>query len=186
MWINRETWQKVLPWNRKLKLRLVVVAVLLLIRAASGPEAAAQEQPAGAVLLSGPIPVKGIPVYTPNRIPAFRGIYSLGGDQAVDSGEQPRTLTVLFTRQRLFIPEQWVPRRCGALRLYAVSDYETFALCYQDERGFYLFFLFPEAEEPGGWCAFTDRFIERFSFLYNFVDSETDIPFPAILQVGRG
>ena len=182
MWINRETWQKVLPWSRKYRFRLIVAAAVVLIWAASGPEAAAQAQPASAVLLRGPIPVKGIPVYTPNRIPAFRGEYSL----EVDAGEDPRTLTVLFTRQRLFIPEQWVLRRCGALRLYAVTDYETFALCYQDERGFYLFFFFPEAEEPGDWCAFTDRFIERFLFLYNFVDSETDVPFPAILQVGKG
>jgi hypothetical protein len=172
----------VLRWSRKYSFRLVVAAAVLLIWAASGPEAAAQEQPVSAVLLRGPISVKGIPVYTPNRIPAFRGEYSLG----VDSEENLRTLTVLFTRQRLFIPAGWVLRRCGALRLYAVPDYETFALCYRDERGFYLFFLFPEAEEPGDWCAFTDRFIERFLFLYNFVDIETDVPFPAILQVGQG
>jgi hypothetical protein len=158
------------------------VAAGVLIWAASGPMAAAQEQPTTAVLLRGPISVKGIPVYTPNRIPAFLGEYSLG----VSSGEDPRTLTVLFTRQRLYIPEQWTVRRCGALRLYAVPDYETFALCYQDERGFYLFFFFPEAEEPGDWCDFTDRFIERFLFLYNFVDIETDVPFPAFLQVGQG
>lgn len=177
MWINRETWQKVLPWNRKHRFRLVVVAAVILIWTASGPEAAAQEQPISAVLLRGPISVKGIPVYTPNRIPAFRGEYSLGKDRGI--------LEVLFTRQRLFISEKWVLRRCGALRLYAVPDYETFALCYQDERGFYLFFFFPEAEEPEYWCAFTDRFIERFLFLYNFVDIETDVPFPAVLQVGQ-
>jgi hypothetical protein len=182
MWINRETWQKVLQWSRKHRFWLVLMAATVLIWVASSPEAAAQEQPARAVLLRGPISVKGIPVYTPNRIPAFAGEYSL----EVDSGQQPRTVTVLFTRQRLFIPEQWVLRRCGVLRLYAVPEYETFALCYQDERGFYLFFLFPDTEEPGDWCAFTDRFIERFLFLYNFVDNETDVPFPAILQVGQG
>jgi len=122
--------------------------------------------------------MKGIPVYTPNRIPAFRGEYSLEEDRGI--------LEVLFTRQKLFIPEEWILRRCGALRLYAVPAYETFAVCYQDERGFFLFFLFPDTEEPGDWCAFTDRFIERFLFLYNFVDTETDVPFPAILQVGQG
>lgn len=182
MWTNRETWQKVLPWNKKYSFRLVAAAAVVLIWTASGPEAVAQGQPASAVLLRGPISVRGIPVYTPNRIPAFRGEYSLG----VDSEENPRTLTVLFTRQKLFVPEEWVLRRCGALRLYVVVDYETFGLCYRDDRGFYLFFLFPETGEPGDWCSFTRRFIERFLFLYNFVDIETDVPFPAILQLGQG
>jgi hypothetical protein len=167
-------------------LRLVAAAAAA-IGLISGLPGAAQEggQPRRrAVLVSGPIPVKGIPVYAPNRVPAFRGTYSL--EQA--PGEQPRqparTLTVLYTRQSLFIPRDWIPRLCGERRLYQVTDYETFALGYTDERGFFLFFIFTETGEPADWCAFAGPFIERFLFLYNFVDS-TEAPFPAILDMGE-
>jgi hypothetical protein len=152
----------------------------LLLAAFTPKPLAAQEQPDEAVLLSGPTPVKGIPVYTPNRIPAYRGEYSLEGAQrAMDE----RTVRVLYTRQDLLIPPAWSSRRCGVWRLYQISDYETFTLCYRDDRGFYLFFFFPEVEEPGYWCGFADPFVERFLFLFNFVESEEDVPFPAILQL---
>jgi hypothetical protein len=141
---------------------------------------AAQEQPIEAILLSGPTPVKGIPVYIPNRIPAYRGEYSLEDEQGVT---QERILEVLYTREDLPIPQTWSSRRCGVWRFYQVSDYETFTLCYRDEQGFFLFFFFPEIEEPAYWCGFTDPFIERFLFLFNFVESGEDVPFPAILQL---
>jgi hypothetical protein len=64
-----------------------------------------------------------------------------------------------------------------------VPGYETFSLCYRDEGRFFLYFLFPDEEEPADWCAFTAPFIERFLFLYNFVNQEKDVPFPAILEV---
>jgi hypothetical protein len=168
-----------------------VLAAVVLAGLGTGVPLRAQEAPAEpvrAVLLSGPVSVRGIPVYAPNRIPAFQGTYALEADEAggskEDSEEEPRILTVMFTRQDLFIPQGWVPRRCDARRLFQAADAETFALCYPDERGFFLFLFFPEAEEPADWCLFTDRFIERFLFLYNFVESETDIPFPAILELG--
>ena len=141
---------------------------------------AAQEQLTRAVLLSGPTPVKGIPVYTPNRIPAYRGEYSLEAEQGTT---EERILKVLYTRQDLLISQNWNSRRCGVWRLYQISDYETFTLCYRSDQGFFLFFFFPETEEPAYWCDFTDPFIERFLFLFNFVDSEKDVPFPAILQL---
>ena len=141
---------------------------------------AAQEQLTQAVLLSGPTPVKGISVYTPNRIPAYRGEYSLEGEQGT-TGE--RIIRVLYTRQDLPISQNWSARRCGVWSFYQISEYETFTLCYRSDQGFFLFFFFPEAEEPAYWCDFTDPFVERFLFLFNFVDSEEDVPFPAILQL---
>jgi hypothetical protein len=147
------------------------------------------------VLLSGPTPVKGIPVYAPNRIPAFRGVYAIesGEQQSGGEGEEraegdttgARKLSVLYTRQDLLIPQTWSSRSCGAWRLFQIPDYETFTLCYRNERGFFLFFFFPEFQEPDYWCGFTDPFIERFLFLSNFVSSQADVPFPAILQIRR-
>jgi hypothetical protein len=148
---------------------------------------AAQEQPTQAVLLSGPTPINGIPVYAPNRIPAFRGIYSLEGPETEEQEEEmggARKLSALYTRQDLLVPQAWIPRRCGARRLYQVPDYESFTLCYRDERGFFLFFFFPEIQEPAYWCGFAGPFIERFLFLLNFVSAEADVPFPAILEIG--
>ena len=141
---------------------------------------AAQEQLTQAFLLSGPTPVKGIPVYTPNRIPAYRGEYSLEGAQGTG---QARTVRVLYTRQDLLIPQAWSARRCGVWPFYQITDYETFTLCYRHDQGFLLFFFFPEVEEPAYWCAFADPFVERFLFLFNFVESREDVPFPAILQM---
>jgi len=196
MWISRETWRKVLPWSRSNKSRLVLAAVLVaagLAGLAGGVPLAAQEQPTEAVLLNGPTPVKGIPVYGPNDLPAFRGVYSLGGAEIEgaktegagtgEAVENARILTVLYTRQDLLVPQTWTSRRCGAWRLYQVPDYETFTLCYRDARGFFLFFFFPEIREPAYWCGFIDPFINRFLFLLNFLSSEADVPFPAILQI---
>ena len=141
---------------------------------------AAQEQLTQAFLLSGPTAVKGIPVYTPNRIPAYRGEYSLEGAQGT---RQARTVRVLYTRQDLLIPQTWSARRCGVWNFYQIIDYETFTLCYRGVQGFFLFFFFPEVGEPVYWCDFADPFVERFLFLFSFVDSEEDVPFPAILQL---
>ena len=143
------------------------------------------------MLLSGPTPVKGIPVYGPNRIPAFRGVYQIdggeksGGAEAAEDGSRTGELSVLYTRQDLLIPQSWPRRSCGVRRLFQISDYETFALCYKDERGFFLFFFFPDFQEPDYWCGFTDPFIQRFLFLSNFVSSQADVPFPAILEIRR-
>lgn len=141
--------------------------------------------------MSGPTPAKGIPVYAPNRIPAFRGVYVIesgekpGGEGADEDTAGARKLSVLYTRQELLIPQTWSSRSCGAWRLFQIPDYETFTLCYRNERGFFLFFFFPEFQEPDYWCGFTDPFIERFLFLSNFVSSQADVPFPAILQVRK-
>ena len=186
MWISRETWRKVLPWSRAYRFRLVFAAALVavgLAGTAGGTPLAAQEQPTEAVLLSGPTPVKGIPVYAPNEIPAYRGVYSLEG--AENEAAEARILKILYTRQDLLVPGTWTSRRCAVWRLYQVPDYETFTLCYRDEQGFFLFFFFPENQEPAYWCGFTDPFIQRFLFLFNFVSREADVPFPAILQVGE-
>ena len=171
-----------LPWSRSYRFRLIPTAVLVTAALAGlvcAVPLAAQETEA--VLLSGPTPVKGIPVYAPNRIPAFRGLYSLSGAKA-DTAEGLQ-LKVLYARQDLLVPQTWNSRRCGAWRLYEVSDYETFTLCYRDQRDFFLFFFFPDIEEPAYWCGFVDPFIERFLFLLNFVESQVDVPFPAILQI---
>jgi hypothetical protein len=172
----------VLQWSRAYRFRLVLSVACIAIAVAGwigSTPLSAQEQSAEAVLLSGPIPVKGIPVYTPNRIPALRGIYALEGVQL----EEAPILTILFTRHDLLIPREWSSRRCGAWRLYQIPDSERFSLCYRDERGFLLFFLYPQLEEPAYWCGFVDPFIERLLFLFNFVESESDVPFPAILQI---
>ena len=79
-----------------------------------GTPLAAQEQPTEAVLLNGPTPVKGIPVYAPNEIPAFRGVYSLEGTETEEAAEEARILTILYTRQDLLVPQTWTSRRCGA------------------------------------------------------------------------
>jgi hypothetical protein len=160
-----------------------VLILAALVGLSGGAPLAAQEQPAEAVLVRGPTPIHGIPVYPPNSIPAFRGVYLIKG--VAEEGGGTGRLSVLFTRQELLVPGTWSSRRCGARRMYQIPDYETFTLCYQSERGFFLFFFFPEIREPAYWCGFTDPFIERFLFLFNFVDSEADVPFPAILEVGQ-
>jgi hypothetical protein len=173
----------VLLWSRAPRFRLVAAAVFAaagLTGILTATPLAPQEQLTEAILLSGPTPIKGIPVHTPNRIQAFRGEYSLEGEPGM---RQKRNVRVLYTRQDLLIPRAWTPRRCGAWPLYQISDYGTFTLCYRNDQGFFLFFFFPEVEEPPYWCAFTDPFVERFLFLYNFVQREQDVPFPAILQL---
>ena len=95
-------------------------------------------------------------------------------------------LKVLYTEEDLYIPEIWVARRCQGRQVYEIPGFDTFSLCYRDERGFFLFFLFSENQEPAYWCDFSGSFMERFLYLLNFVDSRNDIPFPAILRMGEG
>ncbi len=154
---------------------MLLAAVLLAGAVAPGlSRLEAQEPPGDAVLLRGPEVVRGIPVYAPNRIAAFQGVYRLGSE----------TLEVLFTRQELYIPAEWTPRLCGSLRLFEVERADTFSLCYRHGGEFFLFFFFPNAQAPPYWCRFTGSFVERFLFLLNFVNHQTDGPFPAILKLG--
>jgi len=177
MLINRETSPKASPSNKDLSvLRMILAGFLLLEMFTAVPAPVeAQEQMQSAVLLSGPTAVKGIPVYGPNRVPAFLGIYSAAETE----------IKVLFTRGRLYIGEDWTPRRCGELLFYQVSDYESFALCYRMEGGYFVFFFFSDAEPPAYWCAFASAFVERFLFLSRYIENEVDAPFPAILQLGK-
>lgn len=157
------------------------MAATLLLSLTLGAPLCAQEQLQRAVLLSGPTPVKGIPVYGPNRLPCFEGRYALGEESQSGAVE----LRVLYTQGDLYIPQTWIARRCGGRQVYEITGFDTFSICYRDERGFFVFFLFPEKSEPAYWCDFSDSFVDRFLFLLSFVDSRTDIPYPAILQMGE-
>jgi hypothetical protein len=161
------------PWSRESPHGRLILAVVLLAGAVAPglTRLEAQESTGEAVLLRGPEAVRGVPVYAPNRIAAFQGVYRLGSE----------TLEVLFTRQQLYVPAEWTPRLCGSLRLFEVEGAEPFSLCYRHQGAFFLFFFFPDAQEPAYWCRFAASFVERFLFLLSFVDNETDVPFPAIL-----
>jgi hypothetical protein len=152
---------------------LLALLLLLLPAGAAGAQAGAARTTA--ILLRGPVPLKGLPVYAANNLPASRGEYQVGDD----------TVVVFYSRQELLIPASWTPLRCpaGGLRLFQVQGYDTYSLGYSDERGFHLFFLFPAQDPPPYACSFIEAFLRRLLLLLGVAEDPASVPFPAVLEL---
>ncbi len=153
--------------------RLSALVLWLLALAATG--AGADQAPDRAILLRGPRAVKEIPFLPPNLLTALSADYSLRGEE----------VSVLFSAEELVLPREWPVLRCGALRLAEVPVDNGFTVCLAESTGgpLYLFFSFPR---PGGdWCLFVAAFRERFLYLRGFKGGEEEVPFPALLELGR-
>lgn len=157
----------------KKALHTLLASSLLLAALAAATPAGAQAQKGSALLVKGPYLVRGIPFLDPNSLPAYRGEYQT----------QEGRLEVLFTRQPLVLPQEWKSQRCGKLRLVQVPWENGYTVCYQDEKGFFLFFSFSFAGP--GRCAFIESFLQRFLYLLSFVQNEVDVPLPAVLEWAR-
>ncbi len=150
-------------------------ALVLWLLALAAAYTAAEQGPHRAILLRGPRAVKEIPFLPPNLLPAFRADYSLGGEQ----------VSVLFSAEALVLPREWRSLRCGALRLSEVPVDSGFTVCLAESAGepLFLFFSFPR---PGlDWCLFVTAFRERFLYLRGFQGGGAEVPFPAVLELGR-
>jgi hypothetical protein len=153
------------------RLSALVLGLLALAAAVAGTEQATGR----AILLRGPQAVKEIPFLPPNLLSALRAAYSLRGEE----------VSVLFSAEELVLPREWRSLRCGALRLAEVPVDSGFTVCLAESAGgpLYLFFSFPR---PGGdWCLFVTAFRERFLYLRGFRGGEEEVPFPALLELGR-
>jgi hypothetical protein len=153
------------------RLPALILWLLTLAAAFTG----AEQRPARAFLLRGPQAVKEIPFLPPNLLPAFQADYSLGDEQ----------VSVLFSAEALVLPREWRSLRCGALRLAEVPVDSGFTVCLAEAAGepMFLFFSFPQP--AGEWCPFITVFRERFLYLRGFRSGEDEVPFPAVLELGR-
>ena len=124
-----------------------------------------------AILLRGPYEIKGIKLLPPNSLAAFQGEYVFEKEE----------VQIIFTREKVVVPKDWIPLACRKLRVYRIPNEESFSVFYQQDQEFFLFFSFEKGSET--WCTFIDRFVERFIFLLGFVQHEVDLPFPAILEL---
>jgi hypothetical protein len=181
-------------WSNSHRLLLICVALGL------GPLRLVGAQDT-AILREGPHPVRGIPYLSPNTLPAFEGVYLLawaGGRDATEKGSvgsedvsaamqfpEPLGVEVLYTREPLVLPAEWIPLRCGGLSFLRVTGEERYALCYCEEQAHTVFFCFPEEGATPLACRFAERFVRRFQVLLGFMEAMREPPFPAILQLGE-
>jgi hypothetical protein len=150
-------------------------ALVSCLLAVAAVHAAAEQGPARAILLRGPRAVKEIPFLPPNLLPALRADYSLGGEQ----------VSVLFSAETLVLPREWRSLRCGALRLAEVPVDSGFTVCLAESAGGPLFMFFSFPRSGGDWCLFVTAFRERFLYLRGYRGAEDEVPFPAVLELGR-
>jgi hypothetical protein len=150
-------------------------ALILCLLALAAGFTAAEQVPARAILLRGPRAVKGIPFLPPNLLPAFQADYSLGGEQ----------VSVLFSAEALVLPREWRSLRCGALRLAEIPVDSGFTVCLAEAAGEPLFFFFSFPQPGRDWCLFITTFRERFLYLRGFQGNEGEVPFPAVLDLGK-
>ena len=152
-----------------------LTALILWLLALTAAYTGAEQDPARAILLRGPRAVKEIPFLPPNRLPALGADYSLGAEQ----------VSVLFSAEALVLPREWQGLRCGGLRLAEVPVDSGLTVCLAESAGepLFLFFSFPRPDLD--WCRFVAAFRERFLYLRGFQGAEGEVPFPAVLQLGR-
>jgi len=161
--------------KRTASLSARVSALTLWLLALAAAYTGAEQGPDRAILLRGPRAVKEIPFLPPNLLPALCAAYSLGGEQ----------VSVLFSAEALVLPREWRSLRCGALRLAEVPVDSGFTVCLAESTGgpLFLFFSFPRPDLD--WCLFVTAFRERFLYLRGFQGGEGEVPFPAVLELGR-
>ena len=124
-----------------------------------------------AVLLRGPFVVEGLDFLGPNTLSAFRGIYRLG----------EFLIEVSFIRTDLVSARNWPTIRCGEAVFREIPDDELRGVYLGEIDRYALFIRFPFSFER--WCDFVDAYVDRFRRLMTMVKSDTEVPFPAIVEL---
>ncbi len=140
-----------------------------------------------AILYTSPRMVKGIGVLPPNAIPNYYALYRIGR----------KTFRVIYTESPIVIPRSWKRKYCLHTPVFVVSDgaeYKggVYSLFYRDgDGGYSLFFVFDSkafglktVSKDDFVCKFVTKFIREFKFFMQFRKYKTDIPFPAVIELG--
>ncbi len=131
-----------------------------------------------AILYTSPRARKGISVLAPNAIPNYFALYRIGKEE----------FKVVYTEYPIVVPGDWKKRYCENVVLFVVANKteykdETYSLFYRERRaGYSLFFIFKS--KPDFVCGFVSQFIKEFKFFMQFRRYKTDIPFPAVVELG--
>lgn len=123
-----------------------------------------------AILVRGPISVTGLPGLGPNALSGHFGLYEYG------SGE----VRVFFTRQPTTEFAAWEAVSCGGETLYRMDEEDGTAYYYRRNDQWTVLLFFPE-DVPSP-CAFFDRFLNRILYFLGVAESDTVVPFPAVLH----
>ena len=146
------------------------VGVLLLL-----PLAVGGTQPV-ALLLAGPERRVGVPALGPNAVASHTARYEFGEHE----------VRVSYAASQLPVPADWQEQRCGGLTVYVSAPAGPFeVLVLGGEPLPLLVFEFPPeaSAEPGSWCPFAERVVERFTYFQGFVEAQSDVAFPAVIEL---
>jgi hypothetical protein len=142
-------------------------------------------KPGRAVLVEGTAPVRGLPGFGRNALPALYGTYAFPQDGA----STPLEIELWFTREILVMPADWgkAPCRTGPLgftMLAAPTEADGSALWALAGAEYTLLVRFPQGMASP--CAFIAVLADRFSFFYRYSARPEDVSFPAILDMQPG
>ena len=167
-----------------------LLAALLLVPAASG--AAAPAAPPRAILARGPDPVRGLPFFSPNAIPALRAEYrfpslaapspaapAAGPDESPAAPAGPG-LTLWYSRSPLVFGPAWTRTALAERRAYLLPRGEGPVLALAG-AGYTLFFELPE--DGPAYRAFALRLDGRFSLYFESAPSDAELSFPAFVDL---
>ncbi|HET7838115.1 MAG TPA: hypothetical protein VFL04_00045 [Rectinemataceae bacterium] len=143
-----------------------------------GPQTGARGTgPERAVLTKGTFALRGLPFFGPNAIPALGGEYSLGA----------AAIPVWFTRESLVFSERWKRTTIGAHPAFLLQPKEgqeakgaVFAL----SLGAYSLFAQVPGDEAAGRL-FVDALERRFAVFYANARNDSELSFPAFLDLGQ-
>jgi hypothetical protein len=141
--------------------------------------AGAQEIPAPAavaLLLTGPEITNGIAALGPNAVLGHRAEYQLGDAR----------VTVSYTAATLPVPRDWTPFTCSGRPVFVSEASSPFdVLMPGPDQRFQVVFEFPASvtNEARAWCPFAVQFLDRFTYFQGFIRHESDIAFPAVIEL---
>jgi len=137
--------------------------------------AVAGAQPA-ALLVTGPEVRTGLTAVGPNVASSHRAECQYGRERVIFS----------HTAAPQPVPNGWISVVCDGWQAFVSAPSSPFdALIVGPKPQFQVVFEFPASAlaEPTAWCPFATRFLDRFICFQGFIQHESDIAFPAVIEL---
>lgn len=168
-----------------------IAFALIALTARLAPSAPADAPIAGSqrsILVRGAYPVRGLPFFAANALPALVGDYSPAaagspGAGAASPAAPADVVTVWFTREALVLGSSWKRTSFGGLAAYVLTRGQG-AVLGLEPGAYYLFFVLPAGSAPDdpGRIAFAKAFDRKFSAFFDNAPTDAELSFPAYVD----
>jgi hypothetical protein len=166
--------------TRAFSVAVLVALAALAARGSAQDKAATDSSAQRAFLVRGAEPVKGLPFFAPNALPALSGAYSLRAD-APRGAELP----VWYTRASLVLGSSWKRAEGFGPSALLLARPQGRVLVLRAER-YYLFFELPAqggtVRDEQGRQAFIRAFERKFGAFFDNAPTDAELSFPAYVD----